>query len=167
MREFITEGVILDKEPSGDVDGRFFIFSKKFGKIIAKARGVRRITSKLSSHLEPGNVVWLRLVQKNSFQIADALKKEKLNIIISDLYFLNQLLIEGEEEKKIWPLLFESKLNWRKVLKILGWDPEVASCFICEKINPLFFNVKSQNFFCKECSLKVDSNELIYISYNI
>lgn len=159
------EAVILDKEPSGDADGRFFIFSKKFGKIVAKARGVRRITSRLSSHLEPGNLVLLRLIQKNSFQIADALKKIKLNIALPDLYFLNHLLIEGEVEHRIWPLLFESRLDWQKILKILGWDPKVATCSICSKLNPSFFDIGGQNFFCESCSLKIDLNKLIYINW--
>lgn len=163
MREFVTEAIILNREPIGDVDGLFFVFSKKFGKIVARARSVRRITSKLSPHLEPGNVVWLRLVQKNNFQIADALKKAKLSIAFSDLYFLNQLLIEGESETRLWPLLFKPYLDWRQVLKILGWDPHIATCSTCDKLGALFFEVQSQSFFCKNCSSKADTNRLIYL----
>ena len=73
MVEYFTEALVLDKEDSGDLDARIILYTEDLGKITAKAKSVKRITSKLNGHLEPLNFIQVRLVEKNGFQIVDAL----------------------------------------------------------------------------------------------
>ncbi|MEK7193558.1 MAG: recombination protein O N-terminal domain-containing protein [Patescibacteria group bacterium] len=152
MREYLSEAIVLDKEPNGDLDVRFSLFTKKFGKLHAKAKSARKITSKLAPHLEPGNLVQVRLVEKNGLQVVDALKKTFLDINLRDLYHLEKILAEGEPDKALWQALIEKRFVWREVLALLGWDPENALCEACEKYNPAYFDTRTQRFLCGNCS---------------
>ncbi len=172
MQEYFTEALVLDKEPNGDLDSRIIILTKNFGKLIAKAKSARRITSKLAGHLEPTNFIKVRLVEKNGLQIVDALKTSRSKIPLADLYFLSQLLAEGEPEPAIWDLLFKKEFSWPKALKILGWDPDSASCASCPA-KAASFHLKTQEFFCQKClpgvfrqtgSSKIPAAEVIYLN---
>lgn len=162
MQEYISEAVILSREPAGDMDTRLSIFTKRYGKFIAKVKSARKITSKLSGHLEPGFVVRARLVEKNGLQVVDALQNAKLDINPPDLYFLDRLLHEAEPDLQLWAALISHKFSWQNILRILGWDPQEAQCSMCGK-NPKIFNVADQEFFCENCALRLSQNELICI----
>jgi recombinational DNA repair protein (RecF pathway) len=163
MQEYFTEAVVLNCEPSGDLDSRASLFTKRFGKLTAKAKSARKITSKLAGHLQPGNLVSARLVEKNGLHIADALKISKFPLPPSDLYFLSRLLPESELEPTIWRLIFSKKIDWIEILRVLGWDPKETLCHGCAKKTPVAFDTATQEFFCADCALKVDQNDLLYI----
>lgn len=164
MTEYFSESVVLNREPSGDLDSRVSIFTKRFGKLIAKAKSARKITSKLSQHLEPGNLVYARLVEKNGLQLVDALKTSRLKVCPADLYFLGQLLAEAEPDLRLWETILQPEFNWPRILKILGWDPKATFCQTCNENAPVVFHIPAQEFFCKNCSLKFNKNELLYIN---
>ena len=69
MREYSTEGVVLDRVSSREADLRVTLYTRDLGKIIAKVKSGRAITSKLAPHLEPLNFVRLRIIEKNGFQV--------------------------------------------------------------------------------------------------
>lgn len=156
----MSEAVVLDKMPLGDLDNRFFLFTKRFGKLVAKAKSGRKITSKLSPHLEPGNVAFVRLIEKNGLQVGDALKAGRVSADVPNLAALNAMLPESEPDERLWQALLAKEFNWPHVLKILGWDPAGASCGTCDR-GPAAFHIGSQNFFCGACSLKFDPKEVI------
>ena len=162
MLEYICEAVVLHREPNGDLDNRFSLFTKKFGKLVAKGKSTRKITSKLSSHLQPGNVVSVRLIEKNGLQVVDALKKYRLTAILSHLHFLDRILGEAEPDQHIWQFLLEG-LRWREILRVLGWDPQEALCSLCDNSKPTVFNVRNQEFFCRGCASKLNQNDVLYI----
>lgn len=186
MQEYFSDAIVLDRLANGDLDSRIVLFTKKFGKLVARAKSARKITSKLSAHLEPGNLIQVRLIEKNGLQIADALKKAGLGQKPADFYFLGQLLAEAEPELHIWEMLVHSHTKremvsgtlpaddscsgagaggmffWREVLKILGWDPDFAACAACS--NPISaFHIKAQEFFCGSCAFKLPKDEVIYV----
>lgn len=164
MREYVSEAVVLRREPSGDLDGRISLFTKKFGKLTGKGKSIRKITSKLSGHLDVGNLLQARLVEKNGLQIVDALKQSRLALSPWDLYALEMLLAEAEPDEGLWHLLVHGRFSWPPVLKMLGWDPAHGSCAVCGKTPIHCFAIRGQEFFCNEClPLKVSRNELLYI----
>lgn len=57
MRNFKSEGIIIKRRNFGEADRIITIFTKHHGKIQAKAMGVRKITSRRSSHMELLNLV--------------------------------------------------------------------------------------------------------------
>jgi len=160
--EYITEAVVLNREPSGDLDSRFSLFTNRFGKLVAKGKSTRRPTSKLSSHLEPGMLVQVRLIEKNGLQVVDALKRGEIPAAPPSLHFLDRILPEAEPEPDLWRLLLTG-LNWRSALAILGWDPKEALCATCSKGELRAFSVRSQEFFCSDCVSKHRGNEVLYI----
>ncbi len=163
MTEYISEAVVLGKEPTRDLDVRVSLFTKKFGKLTARARSARRITSKLSGHLEPGNVVQARLIEKNGLQAVDALKKSSLAIAPADLYFLSRVLAESEPDLRLWHALVSPSFSWSRVLGFLGWDPRGAACALCGVGETGFFDVSKQELYCRNCASKFARSDVVFI----
>ncbi|MDO8504948.1 MAG: recombination protein O N-terminal domain-containing protein [Candidatus Liptonbacteria bacterium] len=151
MNEYVSEAIVLEKDPQGELDERVSVFTKRFGKFSAKVKSSRKITSKLSPHLEPGNLIRVRLVEKGNLQIVDALKSERLNSPPAFFYLLNRILAEGEPDTELWKALISGEANWKKILGILGWDPMHASCENCGRPGAASFHLASQSFFCGNC----------------
>jgi len=163
MNEYLSEAVVLDKEGIGDLDARVSLFTKKFGKLTAKAKSARRIVSKLSPHLEPGNVIQARLIEKGALHIVDALKQSRLSTNPNSLYFLNRILPDGEQDLRLWQMLLSGAFDWTRALGILGWDPSEAMCGLCATDKPHAFSVFRQEFFCSGCASKFSGSALLYI----
>ncbi|MBI4094720.1 MAG: recombination protein O N-terminal domain-containing protein [Candidatus Liptonbacteria bacterium] len=156
MLEYVDDALVLDKEPNGDLDVRVSLFTRRYGKLVAKAKSARKITSKLSSHLEPGNLVSVRLVEKNGLQAVDALKVGAARISPPDLYLLHSLIAEHEPDGNLWAAVSERAFSWSEVLKVLGWDPQGARCEACGAAEPKAFHVATQRFACRECAARIN-----------
>lgn len=167
MQEYVSDAVVLDAYPSGDLDARFSLFTKKFGKLVARAKSVKKITSKLAGHLQAGNVIKVRLVEKKGLQIADALKQSSIPLHPATLWFLDRVLHEAEPDRGLWELLAGGAFEWREALKILGWDPAQAECAGCTAVanptagKPAAFHIRTQEFYCALCASKVRRNEVV------
>jgi recombinational DNA repair protein (RecF pathway) len=164
MQEYISEAIVLNKEPLRDLDGRYSFFTKRYGKLTGKATSTRKITSKLAGHLEPGTLVHVRLVEKGGAQIVDALKKAKLPIALPDLRFVNAMLTEGEPDLALWNELTAERFSWENILRVMGWDPQHASCEHCGK-TAVYFYFPRQEFFCASCASNFGRNELLLVSH--
>lgn len=166
MQEYLSEAVVLDRLPSGDLNGRVVFLTKRYGKLVGRAVSIRKVTSKLSGHLQPGNLVQVRMVEKHGLQVVDALKKSRLQFRLAELRFLGELLAEAEPEFAIWEMLVAGRFSWSAALKVLGWDPDFASCATCSaKIG--VFHPGTQEFFCKNCASKLRQDEVIYMDKSI
>jgi len=178
MQEYVNDAIVLRKDPQGDLDGRYVIFTEHMGKVIAKAKSSRKIISKLAPHLEPGTIGKIRFIENHSTQIIDALKARQSAVSIMDLHFLSQLLQELQPEPELWEMLVGvgiggnnaagvEAFSWAKVLAILGWDPQEAICASCGKHHPAHFYVLRQEFFCADCvrklPLKLRANAVLSI----
>ncbi len=173
MQEYVTEAVVLEKGPLRDFDARYSFFARRCGKIVGKATSARKITSKLVGHLEPGTLVRVRFLARNGgngngVQIADALKYGKLAASLTDLHFLNKMLLEGEPDAALWNELTrehrEQRFPWGSVLRILGWDPREAVCEECGKDRKAAaFYIPKQEFFCASCASKLERDALLLL----
>lgn len=152
MNEYVSDAIVLEKEPQGELDERVAVFARTLGKFSAKVKSSRKITSKLSPHLEPGNFIRVRMIEKGNMQIVDALKQHKISGPPDFFYLLGRVLADGEPDENLWSTLISGEKNWKKILGILGWDPEHASCEHCGRGEVFAFHVASQNFFCGPCS---------------
>lgn len=161
MHEYSVPAVILDKEPLRDFDSRITFYTEKFGKLSGKATSTRKITSKLSAHLEPGNMVNMRFVEKHGLQIVDTLRTRKIRASLPELYALNQLLGEGEPDPELWTHLKSAKFRWTDILRILGWDPAHGSCASCGSL-PQSFYLSRQEMYCTACASKLPVAQVIY-----
>jgi len=169
MQEYVTDAIVLRKDPQGDLDGRYTLFTKRFGKIRAKAKSSRKITSKLAPHLEPGMMAKIRFIETKGMQLIDALKSGSVALPLGDLHFLSQLLPDAEPEPALWELLNggmdgdESRWSWVKALAILGWDPEGAECIDCGARRPSYFYITRQEFYCRTHASKARKDAVIFI----
>ena len=163
MTEFVSEVLVLGRESTGEFDARVSLFTRRYGKLVAKAKSIRKITSKLSGHLQPGTFARARFIEKNGLQVADALKYGFFNSSRDNLRILDKIIPEAEPDIGLWAELASGGLRWRTVLKILGWDPNHALCASCGAKEIVSFGPSEQEFLCKECALKLDRNKLLYI----
>lgn len=161
MREYLTDAVVLDRYNTGDADARIILFTEKFGKVVVRARSIRKITSKLSSHLQPLSLVTVRLVFSKSVQIVDALKKKNFLVNIrepmaaAEMIELGRLVAEATErdhaDVELWQLLSSGVFTGRSILRSLGFDPDHAKCEVCGKSNPERFVLRRASYACARC----------------
>jgi len=116
MRSFKTEGIVIKRRDYNEADRILTIYTKDQGKISVKAKGVRRITSRRSSHIELLNHTQISLYKAfqvpvlveaqmiNSFaEIKNDLQKTGFAYHICEL--IDGLCPEGQEQREIFTLL--------------------------------------------------------------
>lgn len=162
MHEYRSDAVVLDAAPAGESDTRFFLYTERYGRIVARAKSARKITSKLTPHLQAGDFAAVRIVEKNGLRMADALKSRRLPHAPGNLAALNRLLHDGERDAGLWALVTAATYDWRSVLARLGWDPARASCTRCKK-NVSVFIIHSQEFVCPVHASKLPAGEVVSV----
>lgn len=184
-----TQGFILKKADSGEVDRIFTFFTKDFGKLDLLAKAERKIKSKLRGGLELFYLSEIEFIQgkthktltdtiliNNFKKLRTDLKRLKIAYQISEV--LNNLVKGEEPDKKIWQLLNETFLrlnaleirNWKlgilyhyflwNFLSILGYQPELYHCSLCQKkLTPesIFFASKEGGLICGQCKKTIKS----------
>ncbi len=116
MRSFKTTGVVIRRRNVGEADRMLTVFTKHHGKITVKARGVRKITSRRSSHIELLNLVSLSLYKgrvmstltevesiDNFSDIKENLRSVGFAYHICEL--IDGLCAENQENSKVFSLL--------------------------------------------------------------
>lgn len=167
MIEYSTDALVLDKEYFGEADSRIFLYTKKFGKISAKATSARKITSKLNPHLEPLNFSRIRLVYKNNFQLTDALLINRFSLTNLPLMnFLKIMTQDHQPDHDLWQMslamLNFNQPNLEPLLKHLGFDPRFAICSICQG-SPEKFDPADFVFYCSQCASQ--NSEIFSVKY--
>jgi DNA repair protein RecO (recombination protein O) len=174
MIEYFTKALVLDQENSGEFDKSIFLYTEDLGKVVAKARSIRKITSKLAGQLEPLNFIRVRLVEKNGFQVVDALAFNKIKASVPALElarFIKELTFELQPDRKFWLLIRKifqdlknnKKISYKPFLEALGFSPKFARCNVCASKFVVYFSKTEQVFLCRKCALKVDKNDLVLI----
>ena len=174
MIEYFTKALVLDQENSGEFDKLIFLYTEDLGKVIAKAKSIRKITSKLASQLEPLNFVRARLVEKNGFQVVDALAFNKVKVsqpALELVRFIKEMTSELQPDRKLWLLIrrtFQNlknnkKFSYESLLRALGFAPDFARCNVCGGKFVAYFSKSEQVFLCRVCASKVSKDELILI----
>lgn len=160
MRELITEALVLAKEPLGEFDQRVTLFTERAGKVAAKVTSGRKITAKLSPHLEPFSFAAVRLMPgrgerngRNGYQVTDALRRG--SIAVRDFALLRILrgaLPDGVRELELWELVRSSAPSAERALRILGFDPVHAACGQCGAREPDCFVFQDPEYRCGRCA---------------
>ncbi len=163
---YFTRVLILKSEDKKENDRLIVALSEEYGKITLIAKGVRKQTSKLASHIELFSLTDIGFVVGGAYNVlTSAIKKESLLNIKQDLKKLQALsyisdlvdkyFLKGEPDKDVSSLVFsafdylkKSKLNdieieyflryfEFKFLEVLGYRPK-------EKWVLDFFNSKKK-----------------------
>ncbi len=173
MLEYYSEAIVLNKEALNDTDGLIYFYTEQFGKVIAKAKGLRRILSKSNPHLEPLSFVKIRLINNKNgyFQLIDALSdKENLKKIKGNqeslikhlriINFIDDMTFEFQPDLLLWQVIKEIIKRdldefqaYQLILKVSGFNPEFSQCAVCSNKNTFYFNKVDNEFLCLKCSL--------------
>lgn len=166
MYEWCLDAIVMDREDVGEADARLTLYTKEFGRISAKAKSIRKITSKLSAHLGVGDLARVRLVGKSEdaehLQLVDGLRTKKLHFQADVLPFLKDITFAHESDERLWELLARGGGNKQAILAALGLDPALAWCTHCMNRPVNYFLTANHSFACHGCILKVGRNEVSY-----
>jgi len=139
MRSFKTEGIIIKRRNFNDADRVLTVFTKEQGKIQVKAVGVRKITSRRSSHIELLNHTVLSLYRGPSFivlteaqtlQTYPELKNDllKIGFAYHICEVIDGLCPEHQEQKAVFQLLCQTlhKLRFEVEITSLIHEFEIS-----------------------------------------
>lgn len=163
-----TQGIIIKRKNLGEFDRLLTVYTKEFGKILVKAKSVRKNQSKLRGHLELFLFTHLIIAPGKGFDIItgaetiDSFSYLHKNLpCLTATYYLSELvdkLIVGQEQdKKIWELIYSTfqQLNQgnnikpiindfeNKLLEFLGYGKQEKPLDFIEGL----VNEKIRNYF--------------------
>src|SRR3989344_5279511 len=115
MRAYKIEGIIIKRKNFGETDRILTVFSKNKGKIQVMAKGVRKITSRRSSHVELLNLSVLGLHEGKMPILTEAETLNHFSSLKNDLRkasyafyvceLIDGLLAEHQENRAVFDLL--------------------------------------------------------------
>ncbi len=121
MEYHTSEGIVLNKTSYGEYDALYDIYTKEFGKIRARAQGVKKEGAKLKGHLEPLSMVRVtfvlgkrgeRLTHATLVRFWEGMRQnqEKLFAGLRIAGLMNERSFPGQKDDALWKLLLESML---------------------------------------------------------
>lgn len=169
MIEYGDLAIVLDVR-NLELDSEYTLFTETLGKIRAKATSVRKITSKLAGHLEPGTLIKVRLIRKSidgPIRLVEALSIEKLKTqkVMEALLLADRVMPIEEKDGAMFSILKKIILGegidyQREILKVAGFDPNFAKCHRCETEKIVYFNYQDIIFLCDKCLSFTKNSEL-------
>src|SRR3989338_1421600 len=157
MRKFYTaDSIIIRKMKLGEADVRLTAVTLEHGRIIVKAPGLRRITSRRSPYLDLFNYVKLFITAGRTFGIITDIEpfesfnylREKLNRI-GMAYKLSEVCDRLLPENEPYPDIFNRLLISLRMLNKPESDPEKTGDFFCLDL------LKRLGFLPREMHLEV------------
>lgn len=114
-RSLKTEAVVLKKKSLLNRDVLISLFTHELGRLNVFAKGVKKITSKRSPHLQTGNLINIMVSHKNDhyyLQESDLISgfselkvdEKKVNNLYIFLFVLERILPEQQKETKVYNL---------------------------------------------------------------
>lgn len=152
MHSFKTEAIIIKRRNFGEADRILTVITRNHGKIKVIAKGVRKISSKRSAHIEPLNLSILNLHQGKMMILTEAetlyhhenlkndLQKAGFAFYICEL--VDGLLPENQENPQVFNLLKDTLIK----LEVTKNDRLVLSKFEQDLLTILGFWPKERAF---------------------
>lgn len=184
MIEHYTEAFVLDREDFKEHDGMVHLYTEELGKVSVRARGLKKILSKSSAHLEPLNFVQVRLMNMKSgyYQVIDALPHDDISVrgkkrdmrqcgvLLAMAEFVNRMTYELHSDQYLWNMIkriaeadIDEATMYRVLLKAFGFDPQYAACNACQRPEISHFLHDDHGFYCKQCASKIPANTVVLI----
>lgn len=185
-RLYRTPAIVLKRQDFGEADRILTVFTPNLGKLRAIAKGVRKITSRKSGHVElftysnllvakgrnldivtqAETIRSFRAVRENLQRITYAYYVAELidqftedrdeNRPLFDLFLVTLQALEKTDDLRRTTRLFELRL-----LDAVGYRPRLFRCVQCNKeIEPVdnFFSPESGGILCPDCVVNISSN---------
>lgn len=115
FRSLKTEAVVLKKKSLLNKDVLISLFTQDLGRLTVFAKGVKKITSRRSPHLQTGNLINVLLSNRNDHyylqetQLVSGFSElkqddDRVKLLYAFLFVLERLLPEQQKEAKIYNL---------------------------------------------------------------
>ncbi len=182
MSEIYSRALVLSTRDINDKDVLVSMYTQTHGKVIARAKSMRKITSKCAQHFQPLSFVKARFISRaglsEGFVLLDGVADQELpphkTRTRADLSpfisFIDAHTFPLQQDFKLWLFLnkiFSAYYRQRDVarllLSLLGFDPEQASCVVCKQSPVSAFHTIQEEFFCRSCALKFRPNEILLV----
>lgn len=172
----------MDQEDFKEHDGMVHLYTEELGKVSARARGLKKILSKSSAHLEPLNFVRVRLMHMKSgyYQIIDVLPHDEVSvrnkkknvqqcgILCAMAEFVQKMTYELHPDQYLWNMLkrlaeadVSEGVMYRALLQAFGFDPRYATCMACQHPEVSHFLHDDHGFYCRQCASKISGNAIL------
>lgn len=100
IEKYTTESIVIEYFDQGEHDRVYKLFTKEFGLVMAHAKSVRKLESKLRAHVMPRSVSLVTLVQGRDVWRLVGAQEEKGGIGLEDAVLLIKRFIKGEGAHK-------------------------------------------------------------------
>jgi recombinational DNA repair protein (RecF pathway) len=99
--KYVTECIVIDSFERGEHDMVFKLFTREYGLVMAQAKSVRKLESKLRAHLLPRTVSLVTLVQgKEVWRLVGAESQTLSKNNMHEVAHLVKRFIRGEGQQK-------------------------------------------------------------------
>jgi len=126
-----TQGIIIKRADLGQADRLLTIYTKEYGKILVRAKGVNKNESKLRSLIEPFNLCEFSLAKSKIIDVLAGVYpikefvflRQNLESLSLSIYFcelVDKLIPAPERDPKIWALLVRAMEALDESRKDLG-----------------------------------------------
>ena len=157
-RLYKTEAIVLRQRKLGEADRILTLFTPAYGKLDAKAKGVRKTTSRMSGHLQPLNRCMVQLARGRTMEVVAGCETlESFQPLRDDLGRLSRALYAAELADRFLPERVENIPTYRllldtlrrlqgtadvdltlrhyemKLLERSGFRPELGRCLGCQQ----------------------------------
>lgn len=189
---YVTRALVLTKHPYTKWAQFYTLYTQEYGKMRVLCRGANKITSKLSTHLEPLSISDICFVRgRKHIQLIGSRKVITFNGIFSDyeklnyacycLELINTLVKYEDPDLALYQLIEQSLyvLDYAQseydvvssyfgflLLSLLGFMPELDSCTLCNKREQsqlTHFSIKDGGTVCYVCNQSVEQRLLLRI----
>ncbi len=127
-RLYKTEAIVLRQRKLGEADRILTLFTPTHGKLDAKAKGVRKTTSRMAGHLQPLNRCMVQLAQGRTMEvIAGCETLESFQPLRDDLGRLSRALYAAELANRFLPERVENMPTYRLLVDTLRRLQSIAS----------------------------------------
>lgn len=97
IEKFTTDALVLDIYNQGENDCVYKLFTRDYGLVMAHARSIRKLESKLRFHLLIGRTVLVTLVKgREVWRLAGAEKMSNRNLFLHEIAQMLSKFIRGE-----------------------------------------------------------------------
>jgi DNA repair protein RecO (recombination protein O) len=174
-----TEAIVLRQRKLGEADRILTLFTPAYGKLDAKAKGVRKTTSRMAGHLQPLNRCMVQLARGRTMEVVAGCETlESFQPLRDDLGRLSRALYAAELADRFLPERVENIPTYRllldtlrrlqgtayadltlrhyemKLLERSGFRPELGRCLGCQQaLQPVqnFFSPVAGGTYCASC----------------
>lgn len=102
IEKYVTKSLVITSFDQGEHDRVYKLFTREFGLVMAIAKSVRKLESKLRSHVMPRTVSLVTLVQgRDIWRLVGAEEQKKISPLIHEVTELISRFIHGEESHKV------------------------------------------------------------------